>query len=104
MGAGEKTLGASARADLVASQSTVSTEGFDPSRWRPIETAPNGEDILVFCPDAKEPQIVIAALLTFVDCKDETDTEDAWHDVWMETDLDVEPTHWMPLPEPPVGK
>jgi hypothetical protein len=68
--------------------------------WQPIETAPHGDDVLVFCPDASEPGIVVAALLTFDDGEGGEAFVD-WHDVWRETELDVEPTHWMPLPSRP---
>lgn len=74
------------------------------SGWRDIATAPKDEDILVFSPDARAPGIIVAALLTFVSADDPTDIIEDWHDVWMETNLDVEPTHWMPLPNPPEHK
>lgn len=70
--------------------------------WQPISTAPKDQDVLVFCPDARGPQIIIAALVTFVDVDDETITLEDWTDVWMETELEVEPTFWQPLPALPA--
>lgn len=67
--------------------------------WRPIETAPRNEMVLAFFPDA-DVEIMIVALLVAVD--DPQDTP-AWYqqDVRLSAPLDVEPTHWMPLPGPP---
>ena len=57
-----------------------------PSGWQPIETAPkDGTPILVF----DEGAICIA---TFAD--------DYW---WDNGAMTIPPTHWMPLPDPPVA-
>jgi hypothetical protein len=91
-------LGASARADqaLVASQSspTVSTEGFDPSRWQPMETAPRDGTRFLGC----EPGygVFIVSWQKHRGPVDEVDGRG-----WLAGEG---PTHWMPLPEPPVGK
>lgn len=69
------------------------------SIWHPISTVPRGVDVLVYCPDAREPQVIIAALLAFDDGKGGELHE--WHDVWFETNLDCEPTHWAKLPRHP---
>lgn len=70
-------------------------------RWRSIETAPKNEYVLVFCPDAAEyTQIMICGQL-------EGDGDPGGPD-WYELNcdarpcpLDVEPTHWTPLPSAP---
>lgn len=63
--------------------------------WQPIETAPEGTDVIVFFPDANEEyQWMICHRL-----------EGDWYEQNADTSPDpiddVEPTHWMPLPEPP---
>lgn len=62
--------------------------------WQPIADMPEaGVDVLVFCPDANTPVMI---------CHHFGD-----NDGWYEQNpnigppLDVDPTHWMPLPEPP---
>lgn len=64
--------------------------------WQPIETAPkDGSEILLFCPD-DEPQVVAGNYYRPAKC-------------WMYADQlmnevspdGCQPTHWMPLPEPP---
>lgn len=63
--------------------------------WRPIAVAPENEDVLVFCPGADTP-IMICHLLS-------DDDEEAWYEQnpSIGAPLDVEPTHFMLLPEPP---
>lgn len=65
--------------------------------WRPIESAPEGVDVLAFFPDAAPEYAVMIV--------HRVDGEGA---AWYAQDadanprpLDVEPTHWMPLPAPP---
>jgi hypothetical protein len=63
--------------------------------WQPIETAPKipNEDILVYRPNCKPsayiPQVGV----------------DYWSprlgNVWAKSNHYTQPTHWMPLPEPP---
>lgn len=74
------------------------------SKWQPIETAPrNAVACLIFCPDATEPQIILAAYRRYQNSDDPTDFHEGWYDFWDEDapELDVEPTHWVPLPKPP---
>jgi len=54
------------------------------SEWRPIETAPkDGRDVLTWDGDS----VYLASF-----------DKDKW---WVLVEFTVEPTHWMPLPEPP---
>ena len=68
--------------------------------WQPIETAPKDGRILVYGGTlendlrGKEPSgiaLVYAETLCVADT--------CYYDAWI-----VEPTHWMPLPEPPETK
>ena len=67
--------------------------------WQPIETAPkDGDGILLFIPGY--PGEVQAATWN--------DRRDAWclygcDSLAFDFDEDDVPTHWMPLPEPPVS-
>lgn len=65
--------------------------------WQPIETAPKDVPLLVFSCEARHPGVMVAELNTWEDSAD-------WTDTWAEQGLDVEPTHWMPLPSPPALK
>jgi hypothetical protein len=67
--------------------------------WQPIETAPKYQAVLVFVPNREHygPAVYRALLGEFG---------------WTSTGLAVgramtgegsQPTHWMPLPDPPVG-
>lgn len=69
--------------------------------WQPIATAPPGEDILGFFPDADTPVMIVHSF----------DPDDGAGREWYEQNADlcpdaliVEPTHWMPLPAPPKGR
>lgn len=68
--------------------------------WQPIETVPKGGPVLVYCPDAREPNICIATLNDFT-CMETGETVTDWTDEWLEEGLDVEPTHWQHLPAKP---
>lgn len=59
------------------------------SEWQPIETAPEGEEILVYAPIDG----VVSSIYKF----------GAWQKLIMVYggSKTNEPTHWMPLPEPP---
>lgn len=70
--------------------------------WKPIGSAPIGEPILVFCPDAREPHVCIAMLSEFVDAANPEITFTDWTDFWAETNLDVEPVLWAPMPQLPI--
>lgn len=71
--------------------------------WQPIETAPrDGTPILVYSPghDQSDPTNIIVA--KFEDYEGETwwaFCENVLADIAGQ--VDPEPTHWMPLPEPP---
>lgn len=66
------------------------------SNWRPIKTAPRDELVLVFCPDADDlSTIMICSFMV----SDEPGDEGGWYGQSdFSPQLDVEPTHWMPLP------
>lgn len=57
--------------------------------WRPIETAPEDEFVLVWCPDYNGEDRHVIAIWGCVT---------GW---WPKY---CGPTHWMPLPEPPEEK
>lgn len=62
------------------------------SEWRPIETAPKDETtILVYRPGADDNYIL----------KIGTDNWGYWCNSWAHSARHTQPTHWMPLPEPP---
>jgi hypothetical protein len=60
--------------------------------WQPIETVPNGEDVLLFVPKIG---VVIA-----MQCGEENDVPKYLD--WNAYDPGT-PTHWMPLPDPPIN-
>ena len=80
------------------------------SEWQPIETAPkDGAAVLLYLPDAYTmcgltDGIIIghwSAADLPADAPEHSD--DAWFHVSQTGGFycDIEPTHWMPLPEPP---
>ena len=72
--------------------------------WQPIKTAPQtGEACLIYCPDADEPRVVLAAFRRYENAEDPADVHEAWYDFWEDEGgpVDVDPSHWMPLPDPP---
>lgn len=65
------------------------------SQWQPVESAPkDGTLILAFLPESALMKIVFARWDDEFAC---------WYDDKGESafPIDVEVTHWMPLPEPP---
>lgn len=62
--------------------------------WQPIETAPKDwSAIIMYWPDSGENDDVMEG---YYSCAD------GGKDCWMTTaNVPAEPTHWMPLPEPP---
>jgi hypothetical protein len=65
--------------------------------WQPIETAPRETDVLLFVP-REAVSYVVAGLFN-------NGEEDGWSSALREMMwLDHEPTHWMPLPDPPEGR
>lgn len=83
------------------------------SEWQPIETVPKHVDVLFYREDAG----VFAGQYTYCaewvsereheEWDEETLwSEDCWaylHDGAHRCDGDLKPTHWMPLPKPPVA-
>lgn len=71
--------------------------------WRPIESAPKNIYVLAYFPDATEQErILIAGLLEFQGDPDPAE----WWEISADAHpnpIDVTPTHWMPLPPPPVS-
>lgn len=75
------------------------------TEWQPIETAPiSGEAIL--CLNADTGEVRVGVRKQFSDVHYER-TGRHWYE-WFRDDLhcrghtwSIEPTHWMPLPEPP---
>jgi hypothetical protein len=68
--------------------------------WQPIETAPEIDLVLIFCPDATEAdQIMICSFLR----RDMPGDQGDWYEQnpSIGSPIDVAPTHWMPLPPPP---
>ena len=62
--------------------------------WRRIATAPrDGTPVLTYHPDSGEPRIALSQWRF-----------GGWFDFWSEVGaaIDAEPTHWMPLPAPPL--
>ena len=81
------------------------------SDWQPIETAPkDGTAILVWCPGTVD-SVHVSKLMVAVWDPDEWNADDVRgafrynrydSGVYGVLDWDDEPTHWMPLPKPPV--
>lgn len=66
-------------------------------QWRPTETAPRGERVILFCGSLNGEKEVIASNIG-------RDPAFPWHcDDNSRIAHDV-PTHWLPLPAPPEGK
>jgi hypothetical protein len=64
------------------------------SNWKPINSAPRGTDVLVYCPTARV-RCAVAGLFN-------NGEEDGWSSDLREMDwLQHYPTHWMPLPDFP---
>ncbi len=69
-------------------------------RWQPIETAPkDSSTVLLYSPDAAETRsIFLGFWVAFA--------AEPGGGSWWETEdshfcIDADPSHWMPLPEPP---
>ena len=61
---------------------------YDPTDWMPIETAPEGDYILMWVPGPSGTEIRAGYYWGWWECA--------------LTVKEVKPTHWMPLPEPPT--
>jgi hypothetical protein len=61
--------------------------------WRPIASAPrDGMPVLLYSPDSDEPRIALGLWVV-----------DDWYDFWAAgLAIDAAPSHWMPLPAPPL--
>lgn len=72
--------------------------------WRPIgDDAKNGESVLLYSPDAREPQIFLGFWTEWEPIGDGgVGIEPSWTDAWTDREIDTEPTHWMPLPGVPA--
>jgi len=69
-------------------------------QWQPIETAPkDGTEVLVWC---EHHGTAYLAIFENHFPNQGWFCADAYPDGW--TELCVDPTHWMPLPEPPGGE
>jgi|HubBroStandDraft_1064217.scaffolds.fasta_scaffold02120_12 hypothetical protein len=95
------------------------------SEWQPIETAPKDRPILVYCPESvkisettycwpEETRMNVVVAHWHAPDR-QTDDEAGWYAPWTDFDGGVwddpcatfesvllEPTHWMPLPDPPA--
>jgi hypothetical protein len=78
------------------------------SEWQTIETAPNNRAILIFYPyggrykdhpAAPDGFIYVARWLDFDDKPGGT-----WVDATDSNEIGTDPSHWMPLPEPPTAQ
>lgn len=80
---------------------TANTVKHTPDGWRPLDTAPHdGTAILLFSPDAADPQVMIGFWTDW-----DGDTEPgSWTDAWTMQEIDAWPTHWLPLPPAPQEK
>lgn len=68
------------------------------SEWQPIETAPrDGTSVLLFCPadDCWESYIAQGWYESGI-------FDRRWYAAVDENPLSPQPTHWMPLPNPPA--
>lgn len=69
--------------------------------WQPRETAPTNSYVLLFLPGASAGQEIIIG--AFLKSESPADAGD-WYEQCESAGgpLDIEPTHWMPLPDPPT--
>lgn len=68
------------------------------SEWMPIESAPkDGTEILVYCPGGSAGEVCVSAYLP------NTVRGSGFGSIHSccGYEIDVKPSHWMPLPEPP---
>lgn len=68
------------------------------AKWRPIETAPKDEAVLIFIPGT-EPALEIE----IAHCSSDDPDGDWYPATWpLASPIDMPPSHWMPLPSPPA--
>lgn len=85
---------------IIAVEEAITANG---TAWQPIETAPKNESVLIYIPNAEHYGVgVYRGMLV------DMGTGPHWsaNAVAMGRDLgrDTMPTHWMPLPVPPVNQ
>lgn len=72
------------------------------SEWQPIETAPkDGTRILAFWPDVYGNSSAVQ-IETWWGAWGHGRSKETWQNAWEWADGANNPTHWMPLPTPPV--
>ena len=84
------------------------------TEWRPIDTAPVGEPVLIYDPhqtygegawswcNDERPCVIVAIQGNQGWCGDLVEFEIGWESTGSYTvTQQFSPTHWMPLPEPP---
>ena len=72
-------------------------------KWQPIETAPrDGTSLLLWCPHYKRP-IRVGTYEIWEDFSHgQSVSKREYWSIGTFDSLEVLPTHWMPLPEPPA--
>jgi hypothetical protein len=84
------------REELLYQQNTVLKDCLD-SKWRGIDSAPkDGKSILLF-----ERGCIGIGAWRACEYDDELKEETAWEWQWDGEGFSANPTHWMPLPQPP---
>lgn len=69
--------------------------------WQPIATAPRDGTRVLLGPAFPGPPIDEAVVVGYWDRDEAHEGGQCWRDV--EVSERLEPTHWMPLPDPPVS-
>lgn len=74
------------------------------AKWQPIETVSdeikrNGTDVLLWYPDEDDPTESFMEVGCFHDAQNTLKEYRGWLTIG-----GIEPTHWMPRPQPPSGK
>jgi len=75
------------------------------SEWKPVDSVPEYTSVIagLFMEyESFGPTLVWCQLSQWTDYGGEDDRPYAW-DEWNEEDIGAQPTHWMPLPEPPMS-
>jgi hypothetical protein len=74
-------------------------------QWKPIDTAPENEPILVWCPEAHRGLDSAEVVVLYRD--EQTGELDFWTNgganAGSDFQIEPSPTHWMPLPAPPTA-
>lgn len=90
----------------------ISRDDFDAlTKWRPIETAPISEPIIASWKNNKGNRVVFMVCKNIIHTASDSEFSEQlnlnrivsyWSsDMDGEDQLNIHPTHWMPLPEPP---